>query len=135
MMDYNNRLHALIDLKVGDTVRRRVDRGRFAKETAKFSDQLFTIHEMCRLKYRIKDAQGRLQPRKYKNFELLNIRHPDLVETASTAVAGSTGSQKIGKAKEQARKKRALARAGVRKGNIISPSDKRVRRVPARLFD
>jgi hypothetical protein len=135
MMDYNKRLHALIDLSVGDTVRRRVDRGRFAKETAKFSDQLFTIHELSRFKYRIRDAQGKLQPRKYKNFELLKIKHPALVETAFTVPAGSTGLQKIGNDKEQARRKRALARAGVHAGNIISPSAKRVTRVPARLFD
>lgn len=134
-MDHNNKLRALVDLRVGDMVRRRVDRGRFAKETAKFSDELFVIHEQTRYKYRIKDAQGKLQPRKYKYFELLRIKQPAMVETASHASAGLAPLQKIHKAQQQARKERATVRAGVKRTNILPPSAKRAKRVPARLLD
>lgn len=71
--DHNRGLQARVALQVGDHVRRRVDRGAFDKEGARFSSDIFIIDSRVGFKYRIRDAQGALQPRKYKYFELQKV--------------------------------------------------------------
>jgi hypothetical protein len=100
---YNNKLDDKIDLDVGDRVRKRVDKGKFDKENAKFSSEIYIVYEKVGRKYLIIDEQGNEQPRKYKYFELLKVE-PNKVE------GKASGLDKIEKAKKAHRKKTKVDR-------------------------
>ena len=97
LTDYNEDLSNDIDLDVGDDVRKRVDRGRFDKETANFSSEIYVIYEKVGNKYVIVSEDGVIQPRKYKYFELKAV-DPLNVE------GNSRGLKEIEKDKETNRK-------------------------------
>jgi hypothetical protein len=97
LVEYNEDLTNDIDLEIGDYVRKRVDKGKFDKETAKFSSETYIIYEMVGRKYKIMDEDGQIQPRKYKYFELKSVA-PDEVE-------GKTGGSKLIEKEQQTHKK------------------------------
>jgi len=66
-------------LDIGDYVRKRVDKGRFDKEQANFSKEIYVISKKVGTKYRIIDADEIEQKRDYKYFELIKV-NPDEVE-------------------------------------------------------
>ena len=94
---HNKDLTDDIDLSVGDDVRKRVDKGRFDKETAKFSSEIYIIYAKVGNKYVIVSEDGVIQPRKYKYFELKAV-DPLNVE------GNSRGLKEIEKDKETNRK-------------------------------
>ena len=94
---HNKDLTDDIDLDVGDDVRKRVDKGRFDKETAKFSSEIYIIYAKVGNKYVIVSEDGVIQPRKYKYFELKAV-DPLNVE------GNSRGLKEIEKDKETNRK-------------------------------
>ncbi|GIL71524.1 hypothetical protein Vretifemale_1888 [Volvox reticuliferus] len=66
----NEALESTIDIGIGDYVRKRVDRGRFDKEDAKFSSEIYVVDDIEGRKYVLIDADGSILPRRYKYFEL-----------------------------------------------------------------
>jgi len=75
----NKKLANKVDLDIGDYVRKRVDKGRFDKEQANFSKEIYVISKKVGTKYRIIDADEIEQKRDYKYFELIKV-NPDEVE-------------------------------------------------------
>ena len=78
-------------------MRKRVDKGRFDKETAKFSSEIYIIYAKVGNKYVIVSEDGLIQPRKYKYFELKAV-DPINVE------GNTKGLKEIEKDKETNRK-------------------------------
>jgi hypothetical protein len=101
LVQHNESLDDKIDLDIGDYVRKRTDKGRFDKEDAKFSKEIYIIAEQLGHKYRLMDADEKLLPRKFKYFELSKV-DPGEVE-------GSVGEKK-GQAETQHRKQRQVAK-------------------------
>jgi hypothetical protein len=50
----------------GDDVRELEGKGRFQKGNAKFSHEVFEIHDRVGYSYRVEDAKRKVQTRKYK---------------------------------------------------------------------
>jgi len=53
---YNDKLNDKVDLEIGDYVRKRVDKGKFDKEQATFSKEIYVIDRKVGTKYKIIDA-------------------------------------------------------------------------------
>jgi hypothetical protein len=57
-------------LELVNDVRVLQGKGRFQKGNAKFSTDVFEIHDRVGYSYRVKDAEGKTKPRRYKPNEL-----------------------------------------------------------------
>jgi hypothetical protein len=67
---YNDMVFNKMSLGTGDDVRVLEGKGRFDKGNAKFSHEVFEIHDRVGYSYRVEDAKGKVQTRRYKPNEL-----------------------------------------------------------------
>ncbi|PNH09165.1 hypothetical protein TSOC_004210 [Tetrabaena socialis] len=79
LTQHNDALEQTIDLSEGDYVRKRTDRGRFDKETATFSSDIYVIEGIEGRKYVIVGADGKTIAHRYKYHELMRV-DPKVVE-------------------------------------------------------
>jgi hypothetical protein len=67
---YNDKIFNKMNFGTGDLVRVLLGRGRFEKGSAKFSTDIYEIHERKGYTYTVKDADGDIKKRRYKPNEL-----------------------------------------------------------------
>ena len=103
--EHNAELSSKIKLKIGNYVRKKVDKGKFEKEKQKYSSEIYLIVEKVGRYYKIQDAEGIIQKRKYKYFELLKV-DPKTVE-------GKLDTSKLKKSDDRAKAKLRLRREGL----------------------
>lgn len=127
LTEHNNALRAKVDLRVGDAVRRRVDRGRFDKATARFSEDTYHIVETTGYKYRIADAQGRPHRKRYKYFELSKVRGPAQTKADAPAHPAVTAMRRVAHP--------AVAAMTARKADATHPAVAAMRPSAARLVE
>jgi hypothetical protein len=76
---YNDMIFNKLSLGTGDDVRVLEGKGRFQKGNAKFSTEVFEIYDRVGYSYRVKNAEGKTQPRRYKPNELQPVQNVENV--------------------------------------------------------
>lgn len=69
----NDKLNKSIDLDIGDFVRKSLDKSKFEKEKAKYSKEIYVIHDVIGYKYLLMDKNGDVDERPYKYSQLLKL--------------------------------------------------------------
>jgi hypothetical protein len=69
----NDIVFSKVDFNTGDDVRVLEGKGRFDKGNAKFSKELFEIHERVGYSYKVKDNDGEVKKRRFKPIELQQV--------------------------------------------------------------
>ena len=72
-MTYNIKLDEVVGLEAGDRVRVQLLKGTFDKESARFSDEIYTVVAKEGTRYRLKDAAGNTVSKLYKYFQLKKV--------------------------------------------------------------
>jgi hypothetical protein len=101
-IEHNKNLSEKINLRIGDYVRKKVDKKKFDKEGQKFSNEIYFIYDKIGNKFILQDENEIMQKRKYKYFELMKIN--------KKKVEGKLSNVNLNKAKGKERAEMRLRR-------------------------